>query len=184
MTHLWEITSIEAATTVAALIRDYRDVERTLEACRQCDAYGRLWCCPPHDSDEVQGMLARYSMATLYGTKITFAPLPDGVDAMRVAREAFASARDAMLPALLERERRLPGSRALSVRCSLCGDTPCSRGDNLPCRHPDRMRPSLESLGFDVEGIARDLLGTPLLWADDSQSLPPYMMLVTALLHN
>ncbi len=180
---LWKVNTVEAATTVAALTRDYRDVERTIAACRQCDAYGRLWCCPPHDAEQVEQLLARYTNATIFGTKIDFMPLPPGADPRQVATDAFAQARRLMLPALLERERALPGSIALSVRCTLCGDTPCSRPDGQPCRHPRQMRPSLESIGFDVEGIARDLLHTPLLWSQHGE-LPPYMMLVTALLHN
>lgn len=181
---LWEINTVKAETTVAALTRDYRDMERTLAACRQCDAYGRLWCCPPHDAARVEQLLARYTNATIFGTKINFMPLPPGEDPRQVATDAFAHARRLMLPALLERERALPGSIALSVRCTLCGATPCSRPDGLPCRHPRQMRPSLESIGFDVEAIARDLLHTPLLWMRDSNTLPSYMLLVTALLSN
>ena len=182
MTPSWSITTIKAEASVSALMACHHNPQLTIQACRQCDSYGKLWCCPPHDHD-VEQKLAAYSRAIIIGTKITFDDAPCD-DANRVMREAFADAHAAMLPQLYELERQHPGSFALSVRCTLCGDTPCTRRDNLPCRHPELMRPSLESLGFNVETIARDILHTPILWATSDTPLPPYQMLVTAVLYN
>ena len=54
-----------------------------------------------------------------------------------------------------------------------------SRGK--PCRHPEQLRHSLESVGFDVVAISRDLLGLELEWSKDG-SLPKHLTLVTALM--
>ena len=42
------------------------------------------------------------------------------------------------------------------------------------------MRHSLESVGFDIEAMTRELLGIDLEWSTDG-SLPKHITLVTAL---
>ena len=51
---------------------------------------------------------------------------------------------------------------------------------NEPCRHPEQMRHSLESVGFDISKTASQLLGMELKWATGIE-LPEYLVLVTAL---
>lgn len=49
-----------------------------------------------------------------------------------------------------------------------------------PCRYPDRIRPSLESLGFDIGKTASELLGIELKWSEPGSSgLPEYFTLVS-----
>ena len=77
-------------------------------------------------------------------------------------------------------ENDCPGSRAfLFSRCRQCHPQPCTRPSGLPCRHPDRMRPSLEALGFNLARTADELLKMPLQWSSDEQ-LPDYLTLITA----
>lgn len=90
-------------------------------------------------------------------------------------------AKKKMLGELLERERALPGSFALSVgTCTLCGDV-CSRTEGKPCRNPAQMRHSIESLGGDVAKTAVRYFDKPLLWIQNNV-LPEYLMLVGGLL--
>lgn len=62
--------------------------------------------------------------------------------------------------------------------CARKGHAPGSEG--RPCRYPDRIRPSLESLGFDIGKTASELLGIELKWSEPGSSgLPEYFTLVS-----
>lgn len=58
----------------------------------------------------------------------------------------------------------------------------CTRREGLPCRHPDKVRPSLESMGFDIGKTAKELFGLELKWASYGM-LPEYYVLVGAVMY-
>ncbi|MBQ4231187.1 MAG: DUF2284 domain-containing protein, partial [Salinivirgaceae bacterium] len=62
-------------------------------------------------------------------------------------------------------------------KCLYCGDKPCARIDGKPCRHPDKVRPSLEAYGFDIVRTASELLGVDIKWSD-GKHVPDYLTLV------
>ena len=53
----------------------------------------------------------------------------------------------------------------------------------IPCRHPERVRPSLEACGFDLCRTTESLMGIPLRWSTDGR-LPEYLTLVSGFFHN
>ena len=58
-----------------------------------------------------------------------------------------------------------PAARAFFAgTCLLCPPEHCTRRENLPCRHPESIRPSLEALGFDVARTTSGLFGIDLQW--------------------
>ena len=57
------------------------------------------------------------------------------------------------------------------------GLEPCARIDGKPCRHPDKVRPSLEAFGFDISKTAKDLLGLEIKWSK-GDLIPEYLTLV------
>ena len=66
-------------------------------------------------------------------------------------------------------------------KCPYCSE-PCARIDGKPCRHPDKVRPSLEALGFDVSKTASQLLGVEMQWGRDGM-MPDYLVLVCAVFY-
>ena len=81
---------------------------------------------------------------------------------------------------LEERERETPGSLRLDAgRCLVCER--CARRDAQPCRFPEKLRYSLESLGANVGALAADKLGAPLQWGT-KDAPPEYFVLVGAVL--
>lgn len=72
---------------------------------------------------------------------------------------------------------------AYARSCLYCSEGTCSRLENQPCRHPELVRPSLESYGFDLGKTASELFGFPLLWSNDGY-LPEYLTLICGLFHN
>ena len=85
---------------------------------------------------------------------------------------------------LLDMERRIGGrSFAYVGTCLHCPEGSCTRLDGNPCRHPDRVRPSLEACGFDVGRTARELFGIELKWGVEGR-MPEYLTLVCGFFHN
>lgn len=62
--------------------------------------------------------------------------------------------------------------------CRLC--KPCQKKLQKPCKHPDKMRFSLESLGVDCNKLSKDVFNIPLLWFAN-KTCPKYTAVVCAL---
>lgn len=168
----------------AEYVARFRDVERFLAYCRECDSYGRVWSCPPFEGD-VREKTDGFSQVTIWATVITFSDsvrdrVRDRAARERVTWEAIEAAWRVLLPFLYAQERRLEGCRVFTGRCRQCGAAVCSRVEGVPCRHPDRLRSSLEAVGFDLAGTMEQLFGLPLVWATDGR-LPERVTLVTAM---
>ena len=179
------ISSKEITINAHEFIRRYRDVERFQEYCKQCPGYGKSWNCPPFDFDPAQ-VSEGFDTVTVTGTTIEFdeetrAACKTSQQSSLVGKKAMSEVWKSLLPQLYEQERLEPGSRCFTFRCVLC-EQGCTRPQGKPCRHPAMMRHSLESVGFDIEAMVRELLGIELEWSRDG-SLPKRLTLVTALMH-
>lgn len=175
-------TSEDFTTTIplADYLARYRDSERIAGYCRTCPNFGRSWCCPPFDSDAEQWMRP-YDTALLLATKIiptdTGRPLSEAERLIRPERERIERK-------LLAMERRCGGRAFTAVgTCLCCPEGTCTRPSGKPCRHPDRVRPSLEACGFDIDRTLSELFGISLKWGA-ANLLPEYLMLVSGFFHN
>lgn len=163
-------------------IEEYRDSEKFMVFCQACKQYNACWSCPPYDFDTGE-YLAPYGFAYVIGAQI----VPDEVirrvctNAQQIrtlGRQIISEVRTSFDVHLLELESSCPGSRAFFAgMCRFCPEGECSRIKKQPCIYPAKVRPSLESFGFDVEKTASVLLHTPLKWSTDGK-LPDYFMLV------
>ncbi len=166
-------------------IRDYRDSERFIKYCRQCSRYGKTYSCPPFDFDTDE-YISGYRDVYIIGTKVVFDEATRQASTTIELRDAIShNAMYMSLDSLEESHNRLlakfPDTISFLVgKCRVCDSVPCARPQGLPCRHPDRVRHSIESVGFDVGKTTSQLLGIELKWSSDHQ-LPEYITLVTAL---
>lgn len=179
----YTIKTKQAEMVADEFIRRYRDVERIGSFCLQCPGYGKTWSCPPFDYDPAT-VTDGFNTVTVTGTIIEFdeetrAECTTAEQSREVGRAAMNEVWKTLLPALYEKERQHPGSRCFTFRCMLCPEG-CTRPEGKPCRHPEQMRHSLESVGFDLVAVTSDLLGVELEWSRDG-SLPKHLTLVTAL---
>jgi predicted metal-binding protein len=164
------------------LITGFRFADRVMSYCADCPIYGKNWSCPPFDFD-VEELLGRFNWVYLFGIKMihgeeTRRRVSAPQDALDYSMRLMHDVNLKMLDVLHDLERKYPLSRGASGgSCRIC--RVCARVDSLPCRFPDRMRNSVESLGFDVSMITERLLGLKLVWLKDA--LPPYQVLVNAL---
>ena len=179
----YSVASKQVTVPADDFIGRYRDVERFEAFCKQCPGYGKTWSCPPFGFDPTT-VSDGFKTVTLMGTTIEFdeetrAACTSAEQSSAVGREAMEQVWVMLLPRLYKMERDKSGSRCFTFRCSLCPEG-CTRPEGKPCRHPDKMRYSLESVGFDIIAMARDLLGIDLEWSSDG-TLPKHLSLITAL---
>lgn len=169
-----------ASLSAPDYIARYRDPERFIEYCRRCPNFGASWACPPFEADAAD-FLYGYRHVLLIATKIT--PLRSGLPLGETQR-LIRPERLRLEKRLLEMER-LYGGRSLAYAgsCLHCPEGSCARRQGAPCRHPERVRPSLEAWGFDVGATAAELLGIPLEWGRDGL-LPKYLTLVCGFFHD
>ncbi len=177
---MYRVEDFTAEIGVEEYITRFRDAERVGGYCRACSNYGRSWGCPPFDFD-VERHLRQYRHALIVATRIT--PLEERVPFSR-SGEILLPERRRLEHQLLEMERRY-GGRAFSYvgTCLYCPEGRCTRLQGLPCRHPDKVRPSLEACGFDIGRTTEVLFGMPLKWGCDGW-MPEYLILVCGFLHN
>lgn len=172
----YTVEELSAEIAVADYVAGYRDAEKFIGFCRQCASYGASWGCPPFEFD-ADAVLRRYERATVYAAVIKPA-----------APVLLADVQDFIRPERLKIERRLldieraTGGRSFAYvgRCLYCGEEPCARLQNQPCRHPDKVRPSLEAFGFDIAKTLDRLFGLELKWGRNGHA-PDTIILVTAL---
>ena len=183
---------------VTGYIERYRDPGKFIEFCKECDRYNACWACPPYNFDS-ESYITPYTNAFILGTKIT----PDeklrsrydfnehsnkkqvsNKQSKEITRLLITDVRKLLDGALLSLEQQYPDSRALFAgTCHLCPTGTCTRITEKPCIYPEKIRPSLEALGFDIGKTASELLGIELKWSSNGE-LPEYFVLVSGFFTN
>ncbi len=183
----YHIEQYEATVSVEDYVRDCVDVAYFQGLCKSCPRFQNTWSCPTFDFDALE-YWNRYSVLRIIGRKVVLPPeitqkswSVREIEAMRdqtLWREKRRLTED-----LFELEREVPGSVHVSAGyCLLCGDGCCERSKGLPCRNPDRLRYSIESLGGNVTKTAA-YIGQELDWTAPDK-MPHHFLLVCGLLYN
>ena len=160
-------------------IANFRRADYFIMLCQQCGNYGKRYGCPPFDDDPLY-LLERYQNVWILGVKIvpTDTNLP-----LKCANNLMSPVIDELNKELLAEENRRGGySFGFVGTCPYCGGAPCAREMGKPCRHPDKVRPSLEAFGFDISKTAKDLLGLEIKWSKDGK-IPEYLTLVCGIFY-
>lgn len=170
--HLREIDATE-------YIQKYRDAKRIEGYCQACPNYGKSWGCPPF-TFKVEDYLAGYKKVTLIAAQIIFKQRFK----MKEIPELILPVRRRLETRLLELEEAT-GGKAFSYvgSCLYCPEGTCTRLEGKPCRHPDKVRPSLEACGFDISKTTSELFNIELEWGKLGLA-PNYLVLVCGFFHN
>lgn len=181
-----EETTLYTSETVTKTVpledfrRDLVDVPRFMGYCLDCPNAGRYWSCPPYDFDPMD-IWARYDRFLLFVRKVIF-PRDRLFPGERRAFEQneLPKIKADMNRELLVMEAEHPGSLALFPgRCEWC--VSCARSEGQPCRHPEKMRYSIESLGGDCGGVLDRYFGESLQWVQGNK-LPERLLFLGGLL--
>lgn len=180
----YTVEPVSTEISVSQFLETYVDPPRFLSSCKECGNYGTVWSCPPY-AFQPEELWRRYETLRLYGRRLIFTPAArekrySAQELGQVLEETLYRERDNMSEELLRLERSTPNSLAiLAGSCRICKT--CTRRSGEPCRHPERVRCSIESLGGDVGRIMDELLHMPLQWIQDGM-LPEYLTLMGGLL--
>ena len=173
-------------STIEELKNNFWDIEKFEGFCKQCRNYGKLWSCPPYDFS-IEEYVDRYKYIYIVGVKIVFdedtlSSINTKEKISNYTTETLHFMKNKIMNEMLKLEKLYPNSTSLSAGgCNLCEN--CSKLKNVQCIHPDLMRYSLESLGFDVGGVSSKLLNFELKWATETR-LPDYFSLIAGIMTN
>ena len=174
---MYNLERFEKEISVPLYLEHYVNVEEFLEYCKACPNYEKIWSCPSYDFNP-EDYWKEYSTLTVLGYKINFAQ--DMTE--KRSMEIMAEVKNKITEELFAMEEECPGSISLSAgSCSVCGPENCTRTDGKPCRYPEKMRYSIESLGGNVGKTVSKLLGIELEWIEEGK-IPSYFVLVGGLL--
>lgn len=167
---MYTVEHIQKKTTINELLKFY-DAEKVNNDCKKCSNYKRIWSCPPHHFNILE-WLNQYNEVELYLAKINLDPIQvKKSDVYAIFDKERRSFSDDLL-AMENTER----TAVIAGNCYQCKT--CMRAEGKACILEDKMRYSLESLGFVVGDIA-SYCGVELMWV--KEGIPPYLVNVGAI---
>ena len=175
----------EAIVSVDHYLEEYVDVETFLDACKACPNYGKIWSCPSYDFDVIE-YWKQFKTLELVAIKIIFDESIAGKEISpeqqeEINKNSIWEVKEQLATELFEKVKEIPGSVSLSAgSCTLCKDG-CTRLKGEPCRYPEKMRYSIESLGGNVGLTTGRLMEIELEWMQEGR-MPSYFVLVSGLL--
>ncbi|KYC44537.1 MAG: hypothetical protein APG12_01673 [Candidatus Methanofastidiosum methylothiophilum] len=126
--------------------------ERIRDYCYEnlCGHYEKHYMCPPFIGtvSEIKTKLSKYNKAILfrYSKKINVSEDRKSVE--KTKRDFHIKI--LKLEKMLSR-KNIESWGLIGGNCSLCKE--CKAIENIPCKYPRKARPSLESLGIDVQKL-------------------------------
>lgn len=182
------IEEFKTRIPVREYIDKYVDIEKFEEYCKECRNWEKIWSCPPFKFDPID-YWEQFDRFFVLGYKVFL----EGEEERENWAIRLSEAKQKMMDYLFEMELMYIGGVSLAPGdCKICAeekgiiiddDSYCSRSQEEPCRHPEKMRYSIEALGGDVSKTAEDLLGVTLKWGKNGE-LPEYFVLVGGLIYS
>ena len=171
----YTITQFEAEIGTAEYLKDFVDADYFLSCCKVCQNYGHVWACPPYDFAP-RDLWRQYDRLRVYGYQVRYS----GERTQKEMEEVLWKVKERLDEEMLHLEAETPGSLALSAgSCTRCES--CSRPEGKPCRFPQLMRHSIESVGGDVGKTIEKLCGIQIQWAKEG-CLPDHYVVAGGLL--
>lgn len=173
-----------AETTIDNLLKFFK--KSTIRGyCKNCPNFQKVWSCPPYDFSEEE-YIHNYKFAYIIGAKLNYSDIREYVDKLicnsmdniHISTDIYYKLREIVDKNMFSMENLYNDSKILlGGKCTLCNE--CAREKNSPCLHKDKLRYSLESLGFEVSSITENILKDKIIFTGDS--LPPYCLSIYAL---
>lgn len=181
---MYKTEKIYGKQDIPTYLERYVAVEEFLETGKGDDNHNKSWASPAYEFD-VMEYWRKYGFIHIIGRKIIFDEETISMQRTPAELEAYLGGvlkaeKQKLADILYEAEARYPGSISLSAGCCHLCET-CERVAARPCKYPDKLRYSMESLGANVGKTCSKLLRIELLWAEENR-LPKYFVLISALL--
>lgn len=165
----------------ADILEHYYQREVLEQACKEgCPNYGNKWSCPPF-SHPYKNIMGKYRKAVLICMSADMEQYLDIKNKYLAVKAANVTLKNSVEKMARRIETEVNGYALLSGSCRLC--KPCACKKHQKCRHPDKMRYSIEAVYLNVQNMCRDLLDFELLWYSN-KTLPLYTSTVSLVLYN
>ncbi len=146
-----------------------------------CKNFNLKYSCPPH-SPSFDKYSRNKSFIVVNAVKINTWEQKRIYNAIRMANVISKSIQKKAFDFI---HSKFQAELSLSIlengSCRLCKK--CKLQDNLPCKHPEKMHPSLEATGIDVNDLVKKAFGFELQWYKKG-SFPEYQCVVGGILTN
>lgn len=184
---MYNIKNSIAKIQLKDYIQKYRDADRVWGYCKACNRYNACWACPPFSYDTT-AIFDKYKYAYIIASQIIFDDSTRLIKRNNEEMKYFVGSildkfRNDMDWRLLSLEKEFDSLALFAGTCLLCPHGECTKLKGAPCIHPDKIRPSLEAIGFDIMQTNQDLLGIELKWSVDDY-LPEYYTMTSAIFSN
>lgn len=164
--------------------------DETMNSCKKCEKYGKIWSCPPFDDDVTQ-YWKEYDNIHLIFLQLHYDEFitenthsPEEIDTILhlTLFNEKTKLLQSMRKDILEKEE-LKDSMILSTGyCNICPS--CSKKDEMPCRYPKNKLHSIESIGALVTKTAEELFDSQLMWIDmENGKIPEHLSLLLGILY-
>ena len=142
-------------------LKKYLKFEYFTNLCKEgCPNYNSNYTCPPN-SPNFQDYIKDYKYSFIIAMYMKISKHNTIVDAHQYLRSLLS---DLLIPL----EAKVNGLLTDGGRCLICKS--CAYVDKLPCRFPQKMRFSMESMGIDLDGVSKDILNHSLTWNEDENN--------------
>jgi predicted metal-binding protein len=168
--------------------------------CESCNKFSKIWSCPPLSFSDLE-YVSKYKYCYIISGKTYISKIPN-VELNNLVEHALSKYSDISsgsdefsntFNGLYYSFREINDNKVLSLeshfndttalfsgRCLICNN--CSRSNDISCIFPNKLRYSLEGLGFDVCGIIENIVNDKIQWSNNST--PEYVTCVSGLLSN
>ena len=128
----------------------------------ECPRYGQSWACPPGVGTvaECKARCLGYENCLMIGTITECDSIAD-METTLATRPAHEAVTDQV--AELLRQQGVEPFILSTDSCAICKECTCTAG--VPCRHPEKMHPCVESHGINVIPVL-EAEGIPFIYSD------------------
>jgi predicted metal-binding protein len=149
------------------------------EMCKKgCKNYNNKYSCPPFTPKFEYLIKNREGLFIILFSSPLSNIKSSEYNKVRIANSVMKSR---MLKLMYYLESKFNTQFLSSGSCNLC--KPCKCKLKLPCKHPDKRRYSLESIGIDCNKLSKDLFNHPLTWYKNKKA-PEYSCIICGLICN
>lgn len=164
-----------------SILDKYYQKDTIIKACKEgCPNYGKKWSCPPLSKNYYE-LLNGYNRAVLICISTRMNNYMDIKNKYIAIKAANVTLKNLVERIARKVEIETDGYALLSGSCRLCRLCACKSGQK--CKHPDKMRYSIEASYLDVQAICEELMDFKLLWYE-KKALPEYTSTVSIVFLN
>ena len=174
---------IEAYYRITVVSSVRVEKERFSALCKDhCRNFNRKYSCPP-SSNDFHNLSCGYDFLHVFLNLVRLDTFPQIYNTIRMVNTVLKGKQRKLTDSISEKlsEKHTPHTILENGSCRLCKT--CAFQFVEPCKHPEKMRFSLEATGVDVNDLCSSCFGIPLQWYRKG-AFPAYQGVVSAILCN